>query len=567
MRKVEFAEFLQDEIREEIPELENAQMWLRYIQKDNDRSYYGLTIKKPGMDISPTFNMDAMYKEYTETEDMLTIMDTVRAGFEELPSLDRMGIDLSDYDSVKNNITMVIREKSRCQDIINDVPYIQKGEFIGLFKMEFINDEAAMSATINNKIMEAYGVNVEQLYEQAKQNDSINKKPGLYKMEEVMADIFIDEPDIVKKNLLKSDEVIGSDQTMLVLTNEEKREGAALLLDEGILEKISKVMDGGYYVIPSSIHEAIIVNGFGMNASELNEMIENVNEFEIENEDILSNNSQYYDPEEKVLMDALKYERKQKFKDVTYEIITMVVRSKDRCMDIINDVPYVEQGEFIGLFKIEFQRNEHESYAALISNATLEAYGITKDELYDQAKENDKKNTYKQPILCDINDIIFNIIAGEKLFDEKNLLENNEIINIEDDELLVLSNRGSREGAALLFNEDVLERISEVMNGDYYIIPSSIHEVIVLKEMPAPELNQMIAEVNNTQVEPEDVLSYNAQYYDSRNKTLVNALSHENQQKFREMTGEISHDSEMRYEEKARKNLYLKNKEQKERAK
>lgn len=107
---------------------------------------------------------------------------------------------------------------------------------------------------------------------------------------------------------------------MLVLTNEEKREGAALLLDEGILEKISKIMDGGYYVIPSSIHEAIIVNGFGMNASELNEMIENVNEFEIENEDILSNNSQYYDPEEKVLMDALKYERKQKFKDVTYEI-------------------------------------------------------------------------------------------------------------------------------------------------------------------------------------------------------------------------------------------------------
>lgn len=344
MRKVEFAEFLQDEIREEIPELENAQMWLRYIEKDNDRSYYGLTIKKQGMDISPTFNMDAMYKEYTETEDMLTIMDMIRAGFEELPSLDRMGIDLSDYDSVKNNITMVIREKSRCQDIINDVPYIQKGEF-------------------------------------------------------------------------------------------------------------------------------------------------------------------------------------------------------------------------------EFQRNEHESYATIISNATLEAYGITKDELYDQAKENDKKNAYKQPILCDINDIIFNIIAGEKLFDEKNLLENNEIIDIEDDELLVLSNRESREGAALLFNEDVLERISEVMNGDYYIIPSSIHEVIVLKEMHAPELNQMIAEVNNTQVEPEDVLSYNAQYYDSRNKTLVNALSHENQQKFREMTGEISHDSEMRHEEKARKNLYHKNKEQKERAK
>lgn len=350
MDKREFFEFLRDEIIEAMPELENAQFFTREVKKDNNRVYNALNIKRPELSISPSYNFDSLYNEYERTGDMYTIISLIKSGFEHMPNLRKMNIDFNDYDSIRDNITMV-------------------------------------------------------------------------------------------------------------------------------------------------------------------------------------------------------------------------VRSKDRCMDIINDVPYVEQGEFIGLFKIEFQRNEHESYAALISNATLEAYGITKDELYDQAKENDKKNTYKQPILCDINDIIFNIIAGEKLFDEKNLLENNEIINIEDDELLVLSNRGSREGAALLFNEDVLERISEVMNGDYYIIPSSIHEVIVLKEMPAPELNQMIAEVNNTQVEPEDVLSYNAQYYDSRNKTLVNALSHENQQKFREMTGEISHDSEMRYEEKARKNLYLKNKEQKERAK
>ena len=113
---------------------------------------------------------------------------------------------------------------------------------------------------------------------------------------------------------------------MLVLTNEEKREGAALLLDEGILEKISKVMDGGYYVIPSSIHEAIIVNGFGMNEDAIENLtLEDMDTYtmiskRIENEDILSNKSQYYDPEEKVLMDALKYERKQKFKDVTYEI-------------------------------------------------------------------------------------------------------------------------------------------------------------------------------------------------------------------------------------------------------
>lgn len=350
MRKVEFAEFLQDEIREEIPELENAQFFTREVKKDNNRVYHALNIKRPELSISPSYNFDSLYNEYERTGDMYTIISLIKSGFEHMPNLREMNIDLNDYDSIRDNITMV-------------------------------------------------------------------------------------------------------------------------------------------------------------------------------------------------------------------------VRSKDRCMDIINDVPYVEQGEFIGLFKIEFQRNEHESYATIISNDTLEAYGITKDELYDQAMENDKKNAYKQPILCDINDIIFNILAGEKLFDEKNLLESNEIIDIEDDELLVLSNRGSREGAALLFNEDVLERISEVMNGDYYIIPSSIHEVIVLKEMPAPELNQMIAEVNNTQVEPEDVLSYNAQYYDSRNKTLVNALSHENQQKFREMTGEISHDSEMRHEEKARKNLYLKNKEQKERAK
>ena len=63
-----------------------------------------------------------------------------------------------------------------------------------------------------------------------------------------------------------------------------------------------------------------------------------------------------------------------------------------------------------------------------------------------------------------------------------------------------------------------------LFRSNLYIIPSSIHEVILLpdsgKEPDATALKEMIREVNSTQVAPEEILSDNLYYYDATDKRV-----------------------------------------------
>ena len=67
------------------------------------------------------------------------------------------------------------------------------------------------------------------------------------------------------------------------------------------------------------------------------------------------------------------------------------------------------------------------------------------------------------------------------------------------------------------------EKIYEEIGENYYLLPSSIHEMIIVPESNSPSrehLNEMITEVNQTQVDEEEFLSDCVYYYNSSTKTL-----------------------------------------------
>ena len=78
-------------------------------------------------------------------------------------------------------------------------------------------------------------------------------------------------------------------------------------------------------------------------------------------------------------------------------------------------------------------------------------------------------------------------------------------------------------GAAILLYPDLLKDIGERYGGNYYVIPGSIHEVLLLKdtgEEQAERLNAMVREVNETHVIPEERLSDHVYYYSVSEKEL-----------------------------------------------
>ena len=91
----------------------------------------------------------------------------------------------------------------------------------------------------------------------------------------------------------------------------------------------------------------------------------------------------------------------------------------------------------------------------------------------------------------------------------------------------VLTNEQRLNGASVLFYPEVQEKVSEWMKGDYFVLPSTIHETLILPDdgqFHFEELRAMIQEVNQTPVRrPEEVLTNQIYSYDKERGCLVQA--------------------------------------------
>lgn len=90
--------------------------------------------------------------------------------------------------------------------------------------------------------------------------------------------------------------------------------------------------------------------------------------------------------------------------------------------------------------------------------------------------------------------------------------------------MYILTNAEKTFGALCIFYPHVQQHISDYLDASFYILPSSIHEVILVPDsgqISGYELKKMVVEINRSQVDPMEVLSDNVYYYDRKKDSLV----------------------------------------------
>ncbi len=88
-------------------------------------------------------------------------------------------------------------------------------------------------------------------------------------------------------------------------------------------------------------------------------------------------------------------------------------------------------------------------------------------------------------------------------------------------QLMVVTNKRNQNGAAAVFYPGIMSRITEIAGGSYWIIPSSVHEMLIWPggtEGDADRLKEIIQEVNEHEVSPENRLSDRVYHYDAERK-------------------------------------------------
>ena len=96
--------------------------------------------------------------------------------------------------------------------------------------------------------------------------------------------------------------------------------------------------------------------------------------------------------------------------------------------------------------------------------------------------------------------------------------------------MYVLTINNSIGGAAAILDEKTMGEIAERLNGDYVVIPSSTNEVIVVpisNALTTGQLDEMVHEVNETQVSVEERLSEHVYMYDAKEHQLLTAEHYE----------------------------------------
>lgn len=184
--------------------------------------------------------------------------------------------------------------------------------------------------------------------------------------------------------------------------------------------------------------------------------------------------------------------------------------------ELLADVPYIEFLDLAVCFYYAYQGDALGDGIILIQDSHVQMWKTSTAELLKLAEYNTPRLF---PAECTSLESILNQITGgdSPMENQGTQREETEL------PMYVLSNPKRLHGAVCMLYPQVLEGIAARRQGSLYILPSSVHEVILLTDMEAgktEELRRMIREVNSTQVAPEEILSDSLYYYDFINKKV-----------------------------------------------
>ena len=327
----EFKQEIADNIKEYLPDkYADSMVQINAVQKNNE-TLDALSVTSPDSNVSPTIYLNSFYEDYQNGRDMEDIIDSIadlRVEYEVNQDFDVSSI--TDFEKVSDKIAARLYGMEGNEELLSVRPHTTMDDLAVTYCIMLgDNENGSMSVPITNQIMETWGVTQEDLQRLAKENCDTLTPSKFVSMNAVMTDMMI--PQIMDDYGISREEasqmindMIPADDKMFVLTNEQKLNGAAALLDEKMMEQITEKVGNDFYILPSSVHEVLIVpNEVGMQLQDLEAMVQEVNATQVAPQDKLSDHVYQYDNETREVFRADRAEEHQQKKEAAKEAVDM----------------------------------------------------------------------------------------------------------------------------------------------------------------------------------------------------------------------------------------------------
>lgn len=294
-----FAEGVARQMKDYLPEAyQDVTCKVTEQQKNNGTVRIGLLLERPGARIAPIVYMEQFYDMVRNGEPLKQIMEQIAEDCQKAFDLNKQAekINLEDYTVVKDCLSVQLINTKANQRMLSEVPHKQMEDLSVICRVEFPfgDEEGIGSVKVTDNLLKMWGVDMETVYQTALENSEKNMPPVLMSMGEILVELTNDNYKAL--NLLEHNGTADMDGGMYILTNPLRLDGAAVLTYPQLPEQLRKVFPQGYYILPSSVHEMIIVpKRDGVVPRELGKMVREVNQQELEKEEVLSDRVYEFD--------------------------------------------------------------------------------------------------------------------------------------------------------------------------------------------------------------------------------------------------------------------------------
>lgn len=217
---------------------------------------------------------------------------------------------------------------------------------------------------------------------------------------------------------------------------------------------------------------------------------------------------------------SIRPEQLEDFTQIKGKILCKLIHCEQN-KDLFHDTPYESYLDLALVCYLYLGETDFGQFTAVIHKEHLNTWKITQEELFSIAKQN-TPNVLPARIQP-MKEVIKEIIQASRVggFEEE-LLPCISEAEVEAPPLYVLSVRHGMNGAVSMTYAGILEAFAEKQQADIIILPSSIHEVLLIPELEKLEykdLRDMVRCINRSQVPEEDRLSdeiYQYKYADGK---------------------------------------------------
>lgn len=250
---------------------------IHHAMKNNGTIRAGLMFTQQGVNTCPIIYLEEFYEQYLEGESIDTLEQSLQKIYEKIKVQQSVSYNkILDYSKMKDRIVYKVIQRESNQELLKQIPHeIYMDLAIVYYALMEMTEFGRITLPVKNEHLKHWNITKEELNEAAKKNT-----PSLLPMEGYVFSEY-----------------------MYLVTNQTRSFGAAVMLYDGFWKQMENVIGENFYVLPSSVHELILVpESSGMDKTYLQEMVKEVNRTEVEKEEILSDNVYYYSRQEGKLL-------------------------------------------------------------------------------------------------------------------------------------------------------------------------------------------------------------------------------------------------------------------------